>query len=50
METGTDIKVRNQTAIQAWNMSGAGSHGDKKKEKNKKKCRKKIKDYSGDSE
>lgn len=29
-------------ALAAWNMTGAGKHKDKKKEKNKKACRKKA--------
>ena len=35
-------KVRNRTAIAAWNQSGAGKHKDRKKEANKTACRKKV--------
>lgn len=36
-------KPRNWLAIHAFQRSGSGSHGDKKKQRNKKLCRKKIK-------
>ncbi len=32
-------KARNWLAVHAFQRSGAGNHGDKKKEKNKKACR-----------
>lgn len=35
-------RVRNRTAVAAWNMSGAGKHPDKKKEENRTACRKKV--------
>ena len=36
-------KTRNWLAIHAFQRSGSGSHGDKKKQRNKKACRQKIK-------
>jgi len=35
--------ARSHVAVQAWNMSGAGHHGDKRKAKSKKACRGKVK-------
>jgi len=31
--------TRNLNALKAWNISGAGCHGDKKKENDKNSCR-----------
>lgn len=36
-------KPRNWLALHAFQKSGAGNHGDKKKETNKKLCRQRIK-------
>jgi len=36
------IKTRNYVAIAAWDRNGAGIHKDKKKEKNKNRCREKV--------
>ena len=36
------VKIRNWTAVAAFQRSGAGHHGDKKKEKSKKACRGKV--------
>ncbi len=36
------LKKRNWLAVKAHFKSGAGAHTDKKKEKNKKACRKKV--------
>lgn len=38
------VKVRNRIAIDAWNRSGAGTHKDRKKEQNKRKCRDKVRE------
>ena len=35
-------KTRNWLAVQAFQRGGAGHHGDKKKERNRRACRKKI--------
>jgi hypothetical protein len=35
-------KTRNYLAVYAWNKSGAGSHGDARKEQSKKACRGKV--------
>ena len=36
-------KTRNWLAVHAFQRSGAGNHGDKKKQRNKRICRQKIK-------
>jgi hypothetical protein len=36
-------KARNWLAVRAFQHGGAGNHGDKKKQANKKACRRKIK-------
>jgi len=36
------LKVRNMVAVAAHSMTGAGNHGDEKKEQSRKACREKI--------
>jgi len=38
------LRVRNRLAISAWNRSGAGSHGDRRKETARRACRGKVLD------
>jgi hypothetical protein len=37
-----DTKQRNWLAVHAFQRSGAGTHGDEKKKRNKNKCRKRV--------
>ncbi len=39
MKTKKNIKTRNWLAVHAHNRTGAGSHGDKRKEESKRACR-----------